>query len=93
MTHQWTGVRNIVDLLARLGRDEQAAVLYGVVSSRTTAAPVFGADAQRLAVVSRLLLDRLGSDRLAWLRAQGAATSDDDCVAYVCDALDPADGA
>jgi hypothetical protein len=42
-TQQGTTVRNVVGLLVRLGADEPAALLYGAVSTHSTAAPVFGA--------------------------------------------------
>lgn len=46
-THQWTTVRNVIELPARIGADEPAAVLHGALASRTTSTPTFGADAAR----------------------------------------------
>ena len=63
-THQWTTVRGVVDLLVRLGRDEEAAVLLGAVRSRTTSAEVFGDDAARLRDAEGVLAARLGAAAL-----------------------------
>jgi hypothetical protein len=46
--HQWTTLRNVVDLLVRLGRNEEAAVLHGALTARADVAPVFGGDAERM---------------------------------------------
>jgi hypothetical protein len=81
-TQQWTTIRNVVELLVRMRADEAAAVLYGAVTSRPTAPPVFGADAYRLAEARRVLTDRLGADAFGTAVAQGAAMRDDDMVAF-----------
>lgn len=87
-TQQWTTIRNVVDLLVRLGADEPAALLYGAVSSRSTAAPVFGADADRLEQAHRILTERLGAQRFTAVAANGTALGDDDVVELVCDIID-----
>ena len=87
-TQQWTTVRNVVDLLVRLGADEPAALLYGAVSTRRTAAPVFGADADRLEQAHRLLTERLGAQQFTAAAANGMALGDDDVVGLVCDVID-----
>jgi hypothetical protein len=81
-THQWTTVRNVIDLLARVGADEPAAVLHGAVTSRTTAAPVFGADAERLDRTRRLVVKRLGAAGWAAAVDRGTRLSDDEVVRY-----------
>lgn len=85
---QWTTVRNVVDLLVRLGDDEQAAVLYGAVLARTAAPPPFGADAQRLADAEATLRRRLGAKAFATASARGAAMSDGDVIAWVLELLE-----
>ena len=45
-THQLTTLRNLVELLARIGSDEAAAELFAAVTSADT--PSFGTEAQRL---------------------------------------------
>jgi hypothetical protein len=87
-TQQWTTVRNVVDLLVRLGADEPAALLYGAVSTCSTAAPVFGADADRLEQAHRILTERLGAQRFTAAAASGTALGDDDVVGLVCDVID-----
>jgi hypothetical protein len=92
-THQWTTLRSVVDLLLRFERHEDAAVLVGALRSRTRAAPVFGADAERLAAAEERLINELGEDAVAGLRGRGARLTDDGVVAFVGDALAAADEA
>ncbi|MFH0245552.1 BTAD domain-containing putative transcriptional regulator [Streptomyces sp. HK10] len=75
-TQQWTSVRGVVDVLVRLGRDEDAALLLGALRNRTSAAPVYGSDAERLGGAERLLAGRLGEVRFAELTTRGMATTD-----------------
>jgi hypothetical protein len=81
-------VRNVVELLVRLGDDEHAAVLYGAVLARTAAPPPFGADAQRLADAEATLRRRLGANAFATASARGAAMSDGDVIAWVLELLE-----
>ncbi len=59
-THQLTTVRNLVELLARIGVDERTAVLHGAVTDASP--PSFGAEADRLAAAWEQLTRRMGSD-------------------------------
>ncbi|MDP3893874.1 BTAD domain-containing putative transcriptional regulator [Nocardioides sp.] len=86
-THQWTTLRSVVDLLVRLGRCEEAAVLLGGLRSRAGAAPVFGADADRLASVGARLAHELGDDAVAELLGRGARLTDDGVVTFAGSAL------
>jgi predicted ATPase/DNA-binding SARP family transcriptional activator len=88
-THQWTTVRNVIELLARIGADEPAAVLHGALASRTASAPTFGADAERLDRSRRLVAERVGA--AAWAAAvdQGRRLSDDEVVRYARAAMLP----
>lgn len=86
-THQWTTMRNVVDLLVRLGRDDDAAVLLAAIVSRTTAADVFGDDAVRMAASRELLLQRLGTAAVASAHKRGVALGDDQVVAHACGAI------
>ena len=81
-THQWITIRNVVDLLLRAGTDEAAAVLHGVVTSRTTAAHAFGADAERLDEARDTLRRRLGAETLAAATRHGAAMDDHEAVRW-----------
>lgn len=87
-THQWTTLRSVVDLLVRIDRSEDAVILLGALRSRTGAAPVFGADAERLAAVGEQLVRELGDDAVDGLLGRGARLTDDDVVTFACRALD-----
>ena len=86
-THQWTTVRNVIELLVRIGADEPAAVLHGALAGRATSTPTFGADAARLDGSRRLLAERIGA--AAWAAAvdRGSRLGDDDVVRYARTAL------
>ena len=84
--HQWTTLRNVVELLIRLGRDEDAAVLYGGLT-RTGAGPTYGEDAERMAAAERLLEQRLGGVAYAEAHRRGTRSSDAELVARARTAL------
>jgi len=91
-THQWTSLRGVVDVLVRLGREEDAAVLRGALLDRTSAPPVFGADAERMAATGALLSQRLGEDVARELGRRGARMTDDEVVDFARRALDEVRG-
>lgn len=68
-THQLTAVRNLVTLLARIDASQEAAVLYGAVTSADT--PTFGVEEQRLTEVSKRIRNQLGEATAEVLAAQG----------------------
>ena len=80
-THQWTVLRNLVDLLVRTGRHREAAVLHGALTARAGAVPTFGADAVRMEQALDVLETRLGRDTVATLRSRGGRLRDDEVVA------------
>lgn len=86
-THQWVGLRTVVDLLADAGLDRTAAELLGGLTARRSGGTVFGADAARLAERGDLLAARLGAAELARARRRGAAHDDDALVDLARDAL------
>ncbi len=59
-TNQLTALRNLVEVFARVGADESAAVLHGAVTLGST--PSFGAEARRLAAAWEQVERRLGAD-------------------------------
>lgn len=61
-----------------------AAVLIGAVEAATKAAPVYGADAQRLAQGRQTLILRLGAREFARAVAEGEAMTPDAVVRYAC---------
>ncbi len=77
---QWLTLRNLVDLLARLGADEPAAVLYGACTASTTSPPSYGPEAYRLEAVVGTLVSTLGEKAFGEARARGASLSDDEAV-------------
>ena len=87
-THQWTTLRNLVDLLVRLEIDEPAALILGAASRSTSAPPVYGVGADRLARAEELMQSRLGVDRFRAAVERGSTTSDDDLVVLMLDELD-----
>lgn len=79
-TQQWTMLRSLVATLVHLGRDEPAAVLYGALSASPTAAPVFGADAERLARAVDTMERRAGRRQVeAWVE-RGRHLGDDEVI-------------
>ena len=90
-THQWTSLRGVVDVLLRLGRHEDAAVLRGGLVDRALAAPIYGPDAERMAAAETLLLDRLGDELFTELSQRGARMADDALVSFARTALAPTD--
>ena len=81
-TQQWTMLRSLVTTLARLGRDESAAVLYGAMNASPTAPPVFGDDAKRLADVLTQIEERAGRRQLAHWLQRGRQLGDENVVAF-----------
>lgn len=86
-TQQWITLRNVIDLLVRLGAHEPAGVLYGALTASGTAAPPFGADADRLAAHGAALGTILGADRFAAALARGRALGDTEVVPFTRAAL------
>ena len=68
-THQLTTLRNLVDLLARVGAYEGAAVLHGAVTVAST--PSFGAEAERLTAAWEQASGRLGGGAAEAAAARG----------------------
>ncbi len=84
---QWTTLRTLAELLTRLGRDTEAAVLYGAMQASATASPLAGADAARIAEAAATMRMRLGDERFEATRAEGAALSDSEAVAYALECV------
>jgi predicted ATPase/DNA-binding SARP family transcriptional activator len=67
-----TVLRSTAELLARLERDELAALLLGAVTVPDTGHGVFGGDAVRLGELATQLEGRLGGERFEAARSRGA---------------------
>jgi predicted ATPase/DNA-binding SARP family transcriptional activator len=81
-THQWLTLRNLVELLTRLGGHEPAAVLYGACTASTTSPPTYGPEADRLEAVVGTLVSSLGERAFGDAKARGEALSDDEAVSF-----------
>ncbi len=79
---QWATLRTLIELLVRVGRDADAAVLYGAMHASPTAPPVAGADKARIGEAVATARSRLSGERFETLRADGARLSDNEAVAF-----------
>jgi hypothetical protein len=75
---QWLILRNLVELLARLGAHEPAAVLYGACLASTTSPTSYGPEADRLDTVVGMLESILGEAAFGDATARGATLAYDD---------------
>jgi ATP/maltotriose-dependent transcriptional regulator MalT len=82
---QWITLRNLVELLARLGTHEPAAVLYGACTASTTSPPSYGPETDRLNAVVDTLVSSLGERAFRDARARGEALTDDEAVSLALD--------
>ena len=73
-THQWTTLRNLVQLLVRIGSWESAAVLSGAINAHRADAQAFGAEAERMRSATERIADRLGTSK--WSEADGRGAVD-----------------
>jgi ATP/maltotriose-dependent transcriptional regulator MalT len=88
--HQWTTLRNLVQLLVRTDCHEDAAVLLGAIAAAATAAPAFGSDADRMAQAGRTLEEVLGGSAWAAGVRRGGAMAAGEGVAFARAAVDRA---
>ncbi|GLZ46010.1 SARP family transcriptional regulator [Actinomycetospora sp. NBRC 106375] len=86
-THQWVGLRAVVDLLGQAGHDALAAELLGGLVARRSGGAVFGADALRLADLGATLRARLGATEAGRAERRGAARDDEGLVDLAREAL------
>jgi predicted ATPase/DNA-binding SARP family transcriptional activator len=85
---QWTMLRAVAELLVRVHEHAAAGSLLGAITSTASGHEVFGADAERLAVVRGAVVDALGALEAEQRIAAGAQLDDDDAVAIALDAFD-----
>ncbi len=91
-THQWTTLRTLAELLARIDRGWAAAVLVAAAHTADTAAPVYGPQAQRLAVLETALAERLGRGRWEAASGRGATMDVDAAMAFALEQISEALG-
>ncbi len=88
-THQWTTLRNLVQLLMEMGRWESAAVLSGAINGHS-AAQAFGADAELMDSATERLTATLGASSWSEAAGRGALMSKEDAVTFALEAIDQA---
>ena len=81
-SQQWLTLRNLVELLARLGAYEPTAVLYGACTASKECPPSYGREAERLDAVVATLVSNLGDSGFSDAKARGAALSDDEVFSF-----------
>ncbi len=87
---QWTMLRSVAGLLARLGRFRDAAVLEGAVRTTSSGHRIFGADEVMLGELGARLLAELGAEAYEGARRQGAVLDGDGAVEHALRALSDA---
>jgi tetratricopeptide (TPR) repeat protein len=84
---QWTMLRSIAGLLARLGRPRDAAVLAGAVRATHSGHRIFGADDTALTELGTRLRVELGDEEYQAATEEGAALDDDAAAEHALRAL------
>jgi hypothetical protein len=84
---QWTMLRSIAVLLARLGRHRDSAVLEGAVRATQAGHRIFGADEVALVELSARLRTALGDAAYETARDEGAALDGEAAVEHALRAL------
>lgn len=87
-THQWTTLRNLVFLLARIGGHEPATVLLGAIHGTATSARIYGEDAQQLRSVEQRLRSSLGGSDFTEAHDRGRHMTDAEAVDVALAAID-----
>jgi hypothetical protein len=85
----WTALRNLVELLHRLGRDDDAVTLHAAVESHAREAPeLFGPHGDHYRGLVASLESGLAADALAGARARGNAMRYDDAVRFALSVIE-----
>jgi hypothetical protein len=74
---QWTMLRSVAGLLARLGRSREAAILVGAIRATSEGHRIFGADEAALSELGARLREALGDDAYRVAVAEGAGLDGD----------------
>jgi len=86
-TPQWVTIRTLIDLLTRVGAFRDAATLYGAVTSATTGAPPYGADAERLDEIAARLRDQLTAAEFRACTEEGERLGSHQVIDLALDAI------
>jgi predicted ATPase/DNA-binding SARP family transcriptional activator len=84
---QWTMLRSIATLLARLGRHRDAAVLASAVLATSEGHSIFGADELAMRALELELRAALGDDEYELARAEGSLLDGDAAVEHALGSL------
>jgi hypothetical protein len=84
---QWTMLRSVAGLLARLERPREAAVLVGAVRATSAGHRIFGEDEVALAKLESQLRVRLGDDAYGAAVREGGAMDGDAAVDFALRSL------
>ncbi|MBJ8337813.1 winged helix-turn-helix domain-containing protein [Antrihabitans sp. YC3-6] len=85
---QWTTLRSVAELLARLGLTRAAAVLLGAVTSSAGGHDIYGEDDRRLRELADELRRILGTDMYTAALAEGGRLDDNAAAARALSAFD-----
>ena len=86
-TPLWVTLRTLVELLARAGAWADAATLYGAVTSASSGAPPFGADADRLRQSAALLHQHLTGTELRFHAGKGEQMDGGQVIQFALQAI------
>ena len=86
-TPLWVTLRTLVDLLARAGSWDDAAALYGAVTSASSGAPPFGADADRLRQSAALLRQHLTGTGFRFHAGRGERMDGGQVIRFALEAI------
>ena len=81
-TQLWLTLRNLAELVGRLGAYEDAAVLLGACAAFDRTSQPYGAEADRLAVLVKTVVANLGEGGFADAKARGERLDDAEAAAF-----------
>ena len=84
--HQWTTLRNLVQLLIRIEAWETAAVLLGAIEAGSATAHAFGHDADLMHAAAERLEQLLGTSGWQSAQGRGAAMTREEAVVFAYEA-------
>lgn len=87
-TQQWTTLRNLVELLVRLGADEPAVMLHAAATTADAGAHSYGAEAARLDQAAATAHQRLGPSGYRAAVARGRQLAADDAVHLAAETIE-----
>jgi predicted ATPase/DNA-binding SARP family transcriptional activator len=90
-TPLWVTIRTLVELLTEAGAHHDAAVLYGAVTSASSGAPPFGADADRLRQSAALLQQHLTDAEFGLRVGRGEQLDGSQVIRFALEAIARAD--